>query len=397
MSTFSQGCRQRLGGLLWGGCLAAAALAVTPAHAELPVETLTTATLPADATHRLYISDPVMGHLLDGRVHVLDGQTMRYLGMTGTGFSGHQILTPDGQWLINVATYSSRLQRGVRTDVAEVYRASDLTLQYEIELPPKHAQALMIKALLGTTPDGRFLLVQNATPATSVTVVDLQQRKVTAEFQNPGCWGVMPWTDGSARFSTVCGDGTLKSFSVDAAGQVVQVHVSAKFFDPDTDPVYTHFDTVGDRVVMISYNGTVHGLQLSGSEPRFDKPWSMVTDAADQRRKWKPCGYQLFAVDPARKQLIVGMHPNAIEGSHKSPAQQLWVFDLAKQQRVARVPGHNASAMVMSPKAPARLFLLDGMTNQIVSFDMTRPDGLKKPLKVSEPVGETPVFLRVTP
>lgn len=372
---------------------ALALLVASPAQAELPVETLTTEPLPADTTHRLYIADMAMGHIIDGRLHLLDGRNMRYLGLIGTGFAGSFALTPDGRHIVVATTYHSRLQRGTRTDVVEVYNANDLTFQHEIEIPAKHVQGLMIKPLLAFTPDGRYLLVQNATPATSISIVDLQTRKFVTESPNPGCYGLLPWSDGTPRFSSVCGDGTLSTIGIDSAGQPSAPQRSAAFFDPDKDPVYMHFDRLGDRLVLLSYQGTVHQLKLAGTAPSFDAPWSFVTPT-DRKQGWRPGGLQLFATDAATGRLLVGMHPKAIEGSHKSPAAELWSIDLKTHQRVARTPGHMAISMTVSGD---RLFTLNAANNTVQAFDLRRANGLRKPVAVSAPVGESPVYLGLTP
>lgn len=362
------------------------------AQAELPVETLRNEPLPAADPYRIYLTDPVMGHLVDGRVHVIDGTRMRYLGMTGAGFSATTVLSPDRKELFVATTYHSRLQRGTRTDVVEAWSTEDLSFKYEVEIPAKHAQGLQIKALMQTSSDGRFLLVQNATPATSVTVVDLQQRRAVGEIANPGCWGILPWRAPATRFSTVCGDGTLMTFDLDASGASATSSRSARFFDPDTDPVFMHYEMVGDRATFISYQGRVHGIELSGAQPSFAPPWPLL-DAASMKKGWRPGGYEFFAIEPRRGRLFVAMHPRADEGAHKDPAQEIWVFDLDKRQRVARMNGHAAISMALARTETPRLFLLSGADNTIVAYDVRDDRGLRKPLAQSAPMGETPVYL----
>jgi methylamine dehydrogenase heavy chain len=116
--------------------LAAAVVAVVPAaHADLPAEPVTMVKLAPVDPYRLYIGDPAMGHLVDGRTHVLDGTQLRYLGLLGTGFAAATALSPDRRTIYVATTYYSRLQRGVRTDVVEVYSADDLNFQHEIVIP----------------------------------------------------------------------------------------------------------------------------------------------------------------------------------------------------------------------------------------------------------------------
>ena len=77
-----------LAGLL-GGAMAGAA------WADLPNERQTVAQMPKDTANRVYLSDPAMGHLVDGRMHVVDAPGKRYLGMVGTGFAGQATLSRD--------------------------------------------------------------------------------------------------------------------------------------------------------------------------------------------------------------------------------------------------------------------------------------------------------------
>lgn len=387
---------RRAARLLGPVALAVAMLASAPgARADLPPERQTVATLDSDTTHRLYLADPAIAHLIDGRLHVIDGRSMRYLAAMSTGYVGQSVLSPDRRELYVATTYYTRLHRGQRTDVVEVYDTADLTLKHEIEIPAKHAQALNIRATIAASADGRWLFVQNGTPASSVTVVDLPARKVAAEVPTPGCWGVIPWPKDAARFATVCGDGTLATVALDDAGQPKPREAGVKFFDPDVDPIFMHYEWVGERLTFVSYGGQLVAVDVGAGGVTPQAPWPLVA-GADAKAGWKPGGYQLFAVDAARQRLVVGMHPKAGDGSHKSPAQELWVFDLQAKKRVARWPGQNAVAMAMSGgtgDAP-RLFVLDGATNGLVALD-PRASGKAggKPLARVDGFGETPVYL----
>lgn len=371
--------------------VACAALAVG-AHAALPEEQIAMQPLAPPDARRLYLNDPVMGHIVDGRVHVIDTGRMRYLGMIGTGFAASTAVSQDRKTIFVATTYNSRLQRGDRTDVVEAYRTSDLTLDYEIVIPSKRAQALQIKALTRPTADDRFLLVQNATPATSVTVVDLRTRKVAGEIATPGCWGVIPWPTSPRRFSTVCGDGTMTTFELDDNGAEARRSVGPKFFDPDVDPIYMHYEFVGSRLIFISYHGSVYSLRLEGEQPQADRPWSFVDDAA-KKQGWRPGGLELFAVEPKGGRLVVGMHPKGAEGSHKNPAAELWMVDLEKRRVVARAPGHMALSMAITRGERPELIVLSAADNTLLAFDVRSERGLSKALRRSAPFGETPAYM----
>lgn len=372
--------------------------AAWPAAAErvdtsrLP-ETATVAPMPAFGGPRLWLSDPAMGHLVDGRMHLVDGGRLDFVALLGSGYAGLVQLSRDGRHVYVATTYHSRLQRGTRTDVVEVYRASDLALLHEIEIPPKRTQGLQIKALTAVSADDRFLFVQNATPATSITVVDLQARRVTAEIENPGCWGALPWPANARRISTICGDGTTTTYDLDAAGALAATHAGPAFFDADRDPVFMHFEQHGERFFFVSFAGMVHAVRTGDTALVPDgAPWSLMTDAA-RKQGWRPGGFQLFAVDPNGRRLVVAMHEGGGEGSHKNPASQLWVYDLAQQRRLGRLPGHTALSMSFGPPAaPDLLYVLSAADNRIVRLDFA---GAKLPTQPrrSDPIGETPVYL----
>jgi len=378
--------------------LAAGAIAASAAPAarppELPLEQLTMEKLPPADGLRLYLSDPTMPHLVDGRVHVIDGGAMRYLGMLGTGFAGSTTLSRDRKQIFVATTYYSRLQRGTRADVLEVYGSDDLAFQYEIELPARHIQSLPTKPLLGTSEDGRFLFVQNATPATSITVVDLPARKVAGEIAAPGCYGAYPWPGQPRRLSTVCGDGTLATFELDEQGALKSQNVSAPFFDPDQDPVFTHYQLSGTRLSFVSYGGQVYEVDLVGDKPEPHQPWPLLS-AAERKKGWRPGGYELFALDPRSGRLFVAMHDKASEGSHKNPASEIWVFDVNTQRRIGRMPGEMALSMALAQGDKPRLFLLSAMENRLVSFDVSGAKLPTRPLARSAPMGETPIYLEM--
>lgn len=310
-------------------------------------------------------------------------------------------LSRDGQRLYVATTYHSRLARGTRSDVVEVYRAADLGFDHEIEIPPKRVQGLQIRALTAVSADDRFLFVQNSTPATSVSIVDLVARRNVAEVETPGCWGILPWPKDARRFSTVCGDGTTTTYTLDDAGRIAGTVAGAAFFDPDADPVFMHFEPAGDGFLFVSFRGLVHRLRTGAQALEPDgAPWPVV-DAAAAKANWRPGGFQLFALDPSGTRLVLAMHDQGGEGSHKNPAKELWVVDIAKRQRVARVPGQAALSMSFGP-APAAasgsgagtaLYVLSAADNRISRYDFRDARLAMKPALRSEPVGETPVYL----
>ena len=369
----------------------AAACFTSAVFAETKYETLSVSRMPEPTPHRLYISDFAVNHIVDGRVHVIDGDGLKYLGMIPTGYAGNTALSIDRKEFYVATTYYTRLYRGERVDVVEFHDTQTLEYKGEIIIPSRHGQAMPYKNLLRPSIDGRWLLIQNATPATSVAVVDLKARKFAAEIPTPGCWAIIPsQTDGS-RFSTLCGDGALQTIALDENGNAKSRARSVRFFPPEEDPVFVHSENIGDLHYLISYKGLVYAADLSGDEPRVAPPWSLIS-AEDARKGWRPGGYQLFAIHRKTKRLFVAVHPGGADGSHKNPAQEIWVFDLDTKKRVARLPGNNAIAITVSQIDTPKLFAIDGVNMGLAVYDAgDKPRFLKR----MEQVGEVNVLMEL--
>ncbi|MCZ8442460.1 amine dehydrogenase large subunit [Achromobacter xylosoxidans] len=343
----------------WALCAALAAAAGL-ARADLPVEELKGGTrLPPATPHRLYVMDAVFNHLVDSRINIYDGDTMKFLGLVPSSFNGHMTVSADGKDIYIMTTYYERLNRGKRTDVVEAWDAETLTPKYEVPIPEKRAQALNYRNYLQQSSDGGLLFVQNATPASSVTVVDLKTRKFTDEVTAAaGCWSIIVPPSRPRSFASICGDGSFVTVDLDAAGKPSGQQRSKPMFEVEKDPIFTHTDRLGDTFYFVSYNGNVYSADFSGVEARFGERWSLLDASKD--RGWRPGGYNLLAVNRASKRLYVGMHPNGAEGSHKTPAAEIWVYDLATHKRLARIPGKNALSMSVSQDDKPRLFTIDG-------------------------------------
>lgn len=373
------------------GLMAGAAHAAKPPPKapppELPAETLTTTSLAQVGPERVYVGDVAISHIVDGRVRVFNARDGKLLGMVNTGFVGNFVLSAKADELYVATTYMPRGGRGERNDVLEVWDTTQLGVKYEVLLPPHRAQALNYRGLVRPTANGRFLLIQNATPATSITVVDLAQRKVVGEIATPGCWGVWPAASHPARFAMLCGDGKVAAITLDEAGQVAERTASDKLFDADQDPWFHHAELVGDRMFTLSFKGQLNELDLSGATPKLLRTQGLVK-AADAKAGWRPGGYQVFTVSPDGRQAVVAMHDKGGEGTHKSPAKALWVVDTATAQRTASLPGHATVSMTFSRNGQ-RLQALDGMTGalNVWAWDAAKPQ-LKLLTKVAK-AGET--------
>ncbi len=337
-----------------------------PVWAELPNDTL--GVVPAIAAkHRLYIADIAINHIADGKLHVVDAENGNYLGVIGSGFAGQFILSNDKREIIIATGYLSRGQRGERIDIVEVWDADTLSFKYEIPISDKRAMTLNYEGLLRLSADSRWLFVQNSTPATSVTVVDMQAKKDVGEISMPGCWAIYPAQSNPKRFASLCGEGNVTIVTISDTGQEATRTASGKFFDPDGDAWFMQGEQDGDRYHFVSFKGNIATINVGGDTAVLEGTWPLLTKA-DQKKAWRPGGYQPLAVHPGTNRLYVTMHAGGVEGSHKNPAAEIWAFDTQSHKRVARLPGN--SAIALEPSADGkRLYAIDTMKASVVVWD----------------------------
>jgi len=255
------------------------------------------------------------------------------------------LLVPDKRPEFYVAdTVWSRGVRGTRTDFITIYDNQTLNPIGEIVLPgTKRALITAMEGLLTFTDDQRMALVFNFTPASSVAVVDLIKRQVLGEVDIPGCSLVYP--TGTRGFSTLCSSGTLLTVRLDANGAVAGRSETKAFNPLDTDPLFTASTLVGGVRYFPSLHGRVQPIDMRGDEVKVLPDWQLVT-AADAAGQWRPSGWQIVASDE-QKLLYVLMQPGAHEGTHKDPATEVWVYNVATKTRIKRIrlvrPGSSIS------------------------------------------------------
>ncbi|MBF6615700.1 amine dehydrogenase large subunit [Pollutimonas thiosulfatoxidans] len=368
--------------------LAACALMalVSPAGAQhLPVEQLTGGHhLPADASQRVYVMDSVFQHLTESRLSIFDGATGKFLGMIPTSYNGHMQVSKDGKNIYTMTTYHERVTRGKRTDVVEIWDASALTFKTEIIIPPKRAQALNYRGIFRQTTDGKFIVLQNATPATSITVVDIANEKFASEITaTAGCWSVVPLPNKPRSFMTICGDGALLTIDLDEKGEVARQSRSKPMFSVQDDPIFIAPGLTKDKAYFVSFYGNVYAADISGDNVSLEPVWSLLNEE-DKAQGWVPGGYNVIDIDRANKRMYVFMHPDGKEGSHKNPAAEIWVYDLETKKRVAREPGRDGLSMSVAQGPNPRLLTLDGGNVNVYDISAVQP----KYLRTIEGAGE---------
>ncbi|HYB98405.1 MAG TPA: amine dehydrogenase large subunit [Candidatus Limnocylindrales bacterium] len=317
--------------------LTAAALvfSVAAARAELRGEEVgMVRQLPATpAPHWFWISD-----ILLHRTALFDGDSGQLLGTisSGTAGIGFVIFPLFGHRrgeIYLAETYWSRGVRGDRTDVVTVYDARTLLPKAEIPIPPKRGEYFPGNASNALSDDERFMAVLNITPATSVSIVDLEQRKHTVEIDTPGC--SLLFSAGPRRFFLLCADGGAMVIHLDEQGGEAGIERTERVFDAQKDPLTEKAVRRGNEWIFVSYDGVIHTVNVGGGKLQFGNPWPLLGDA-DREESWRIGGLQHLAVHGASGRLFALMHQGPRD-THKDPGTEVWVYDMATQRRTARL------------------------------------------------------------
>jgi methylamine dehydrogenase heavy chain len=377
---------------------AALCLAVCVARAAspppLPAEHLTVAKLPPPSPHWVYVFDAAFDNEIDQRVHLYDGDSHRRLGQIDIGFTPSVNLSPDGSRTVVATTYFARGSRGTRTDVVEFHDNATLAQVGEIVLPSKRVMTSPNLFGVAYSADGHFVYASYMTPASSFGVLDPVQQKVLGEIDTAGCVLVIP--SGPNRVSSLCESGRLLTVTLDPDGHESGRSMSEPFFNPDSDPVFVQGITSRRGYTFLSFLGEVHDVDFSGAQPAFAPVWSLVTAA--EKSHWRPGAEQVGAIHRQLGRLYVPMHEGG-EGTHKDGGTEIWVFDLATHQRLARWPVHasglgKAIAVQVSQDAAPLLFVAGDKAPNSARADLAVLDALTGQLKhLEKQLCQTPWML----
>jgi methylamine dehydrogenase heavy chain len=354
---------RRVGGI---AALVIAGLAAGPGMAaEFKPETAGTSTIPA-AMSRVYVADAVLPHMVDGRVYVLDAADLSLKGMLESGFAGMMLAASDQHRVYVATSFFERLTHGKRTDVIQVFDDQTLKVIDEIPIPTRRAQALGYRSLMARSSDGKTLLIQNATPATSVNLVDLASKR-QFEIAAPGCYGIYPALTKPLRFSTLCGDGTIGTYTIAANLRSSQRKASAKLFDADADPLFIHAERDADNMIFLSFKGRLLRIALEAEAATVIETLDILPQGSTD---WAPGGYQPFTVDAGAGIAYVLMHQGTEEGGHKNPSAEIWAYDLRAKRLLARSPAANLTSLTLSASDPTRLFAINPVDGKIERFNI---------------------------
>lgn len=285
-------------------------------------------------------------------VNVLGADDFAMKGNVGPGTVAQMVLAADGKTLYTTSVFFERYTYGPTTAVFHEWDVPTLSVRREFEISNRMAQVETQSALLTLTADGAYALAQNATPASSISVIDIAAGAQIAEIPTPGCWGTFPATSG-LKFTTICGDGTFQSYSFAADGTYGEPAKSDLIFDADTDAIFTNGVRVGETLAYVSYTGNIYIIDDSGDAPVLADKFS-ITDGV--LGHWAPSGSELIAYNAPSNLAFVLMHPGAYDGSHKDPAQEIWTVDMGTKTVVGRSPAHHENTLAVTQTEEPMLY-----------------------------------------
>lgn len=328
-----------------------AALAQTP-----PNEQVTVLQLPPVSPHWVATMTPLAGSIMITPIVLIDGDTQKVIGNISGGLASMLAASPDHKYFYTADTYYSRGTQGDRTDVLTINDAIHLARIGEIPLSNKRQLAISDSTSMGITPDGHFALLLNLTPATSVTAVDLQNKKVAGEIQTPGCSEVLIL--GNREFASVCADGSMLTTAFDDSAKATSQKRTAKpFFDVEKDPVFQLPAIIDKKGYFVSYHGLVYPMDLGSSPAQPGAAWSILSDQ-EKKDGWRPGGWQPVAGYAQGHLIFVLMHQGG-EWTQKMAGPEVWAFNVNDHKRVFRIPLPMASnAILVSQDANPLLFAL---------------------------------------
>ena len=327
-----------------------------------------------------------------GAIVVYDAESLRMKGTMTSGAFGQMLVEPTGKTAFAQSTFLKRYAYGDMEHVLQIYDVATLSPKSEVILPPKAAMALSYANLLQPSADGRLIFVQNATPASSITIVDLSAGKVLEELPTPGCWGIYPAATGAA-FMTMCGDGSLMTFAPGADGRFAETGTTLDMFDPDADALFTTGLRAGTDYAFVSFKGNILTVADGGPVPTRSGGFSMVEGVEGG---WTPGGYQMVAYSPAQKRLFVLMHSGGYEGSHKNPAEEIWAVDLEAGKVVGRAAFPGFWSITVGHGDKPALYGIS-LEMKVVRFDVDLSNGLTLTETASAPLAGYPFLLAATP
>jgi methylamine dehydrogenase heavy chain len=301
-----------------------------------------------------------------GAIYVFSADDLTYKGDYSTGMQPQFALAPDAATGVVASAFPKRIMSGPVEAIVQKFDVATLKTQQEATIPPKFAQVSPQQGQIQVSADGARAFIQNATPATSVTVVDLKSGKVTAEAPIPGCWQINLSPDGR-RFSSLCGDGTLLTVRIGADGKVAGQAHSKLIFDVEKDPLFAQSERVDGDLMFVSYSGVFYRISDKGDAAELVDTYPFAKDIPGG---WAPSGYSVMGYSARHGIMFVLMHPDAKDGSHKDASQEIWAVDLARKTVLYRSVAKGLTQVAVSQGQTPLVFGVNSHGGGLFRFEV---------------------------
>lgn len=307
-------------------------------------------------------------------ITVLGADNFGVKGNISTGLIAQFGLSKDKKSLYTASVYPKRIVWGDIDAVVQKFTVNSLSLDKELTSSPKMAQSAAYVNSFQTSASDKYAFVQNATPAASVSIVDIASGKELLEIPTPGCWGIYASQEDN-KFSAACGDGTFSTYVIAKDGKNYTAHKSEKIFDTDDDALFITAQRDGGKLMFTSFKGNMYVLSDSGNTVKLEDKFSFTKDIDGG---WLPGGYEVMGYNQPNKLMFVSMHPNGKEGSHKDGAQEIWGVNMDTHQVVTRIEAEEPISLAVSQtQAPDVFALTDFGTVVKYTFNGSTFEGSK--------------------
>lgn len=309
-----------------------------PVLAEIEAETLTVETFKDAGPHGILVNS-----LFSNVAEIFDADTGKMMGQLSLGAWSNSVEIDKRNKLFHVAeTYLSRHTRGERTDVVTSYDFETFSAKREVKIPNKHASGSPHSSHTGLTDDARFMLVNNISPAMSISVVDLRKSRFVNEIATAGCGLIYPV--GNRAFLQLCGDGAMQLISLNDDGSEKSRVRSAHFFNVDEDPLMEKAVRTDKGWVFPTFSGDLFRISVEDESITVEPLFNLDKE----NEGWRIGGVQSIAYHAGSDLLMTLMHQGG-QDTHKDPGTEVWVFDLSAQRLLHKMKLENmASAIAVS-------------------------------------------------
>ncbi len=316
-----------------------------------------------------------------GPAYVFDSKTGDMQGLISlTPYTPSIVRHAERREIYGAEIHYERLYNGKREDILSIIDHETLAPIGEVDIPNKIA-SLAFPQYIGLMSDEEHVTIFNMTPAASVTVVNVVQRKFVGEIATPGCALTMPVENRS--FLMLCGDGALQLVRLSDGGTEKDRHRSDAFFSVEEDPVFDQPIRTGPSSwQLISFEGKIFDVSVEGTEIVVTEPWSVITEAD---KGWRVGGGQLMAINTHLDLLFVIVHEGG-KDTHETPGKEVWVFNKDSKRRIAKMKMEKAVRSIMVTQSTSEPYLIASRASEPI-VDVY--DVLTTKLRHSIPAGQT--------